>query len=86
MPALCMGVTRGVPAGQKSGVVHALGPDRDGAVLWQRRVGEGGPIGGVQWGSENRMQVHRRIFSHPPPSQDFITLGLWWERASPRRP
>jgi polyvinyl alcohol dehydrogenase (cytochrome) len=38
-------------AGQKSGVVHAIDPDRQGAILWQRRVGRGGPAGGVQWGA-----------------------------------
>jgi polyvinyl alcohol dehydrogenase (cytochrome) len=38
-------------AGQKSGVVHALDPDHDGAVLWQVRVGHGGSMGGIQWGS-----------------------------------
>jgi polyvinyl alcohol dehydrogenase (cytochrome) len=38
-------------AGQKSGVVHALDPDRDGAIVWQTRVGLGGSMGGVQWGS-----------------------------------
>ncbi len=38
-------------AGQKSGVVHALDPDRDGAIVWQQRVGLGGSMGGVQWGS-----------------------------------
>jgi polyvinyl alcohol dehydrogenase (cytochrome) len=37
--------------GQKSGVVTAVDPDRNGAILWQRRVGRGGPLGGVQWGS-----------------------------------
>ncbi len=37
-------------AGQKSGMVHALDPDRDGAILWQRRVGLGSTLGGVQWG------------------------------------
>jgi polyvinyl alcohol dehydrogenase (cytochrome) len=37
-------------AGQKSGVVTALDPDREGAILWQRRVGAGGRLGGVQWG------------------------------------
>jgi polyvinyl alcohol dehydrogenase (cytochrome) len=42
---------RAVVAGQKSGVVHALDPDRDGQVLWQERVGQGGINGGVQWGS-----------------------------------
>src|SRR5437868_9667363 len=42
---------RALIAGQKSGVVYALDPDQQGAVLWQRRVGRGGPAGGVQWGS-----------------------------------
>jgi polyvinyl alcohol dehydrogenase (cytochrome) len=42
---------RALIAGQKSGVVHAIDPDRDGAVLWQRRVGRGSTLGGVQWGS-----------------------------------
>jgi polyvinyl alcohol dehydrogenase (cytochrome) len=37
-------------AGQKSGVVYALDPDRKGAILWQTRVGKGGTNGGVQWG------------------------------------
>jgi len=38
-------------AGQKSGMVHALDPDDNGALLWQTRVGKGGTMGGVQWGS-----------------------------------
>jgi len=42
---------RALIAGQKSGVVHAVDPDRAGAVLWQTRVGHGGRLGGVQWGS-----------------------------------
>jgi polyvinyl alcohol dehydrogenase (cytochrome) len=37
--------------GQKSGVVHALDPDQEGKVLWQTRVGKGGPLGGIMWGS-----------------------------------
>lgn len=41
---------RALVAGQKSGVVTAVDPDRDGAILWQTRVGHGGPLGGVQWG------------------------------------
>jgi len=36
--------------GQKSGVVHALDPDRAGAIVWQTRVGHGGALGGIQWG------------------------------------
>jgi polyvinyl alcohol dehydrogenase (cytochrome) len=36
---------------QKSGVVHALDPDREGQSLWQVRVGKGGTLGGSEWGS-----------------------------------
>jgi polyvinyl alcohol dehydrogenase (cytochrome) len=42
---------RALVIGQKSGVAHALDPDRQGETLWQTRVGKGGPIGGIQWGS-----------------------------------
>jgi polyvinyl alcohol dehydrogenase (cytochrome) len=42
---------RALIAGQKSGVVHAVDPDRRGEILWQTRVGKGGRLGGVQWGS-----------------------------------
>jgi polyvinyl alcohol dehydrogenase (cytochrome) len=38
-------------AGQKSGMVHGLDPDADGKVIWSVKVGEGGTMGGVQWGS-----------------------------------
>jgi len=37
-------------AGQKSGMVYALDPDRKGEVVWEARVGNGGTLGGVQWG------------------------------------
>ncbi len=39
-----------VLAGQKSGVVYALDPDKKGEVLWQARLGKGGVLGGIQWG------------------------------------
>jgi len=42
---------RALVAGQKSGMVRAIDPDRQGAILWQRRVGRGGALAGVQWGS-----------------------------------
>lgn len=51
---------RALIAGQKSGAVHALDPDRDGAALWQAQVGAGGTLGGIQWGSaadERRVYV-----------------------------
>ena len=37
-------------AGQKSGMVYALDPDRKGEIVWQTRVAKGGVTGGVQWG------------------------------------
>src|ERR1017187_3709683 len=42
---------RALIAGQKSGIVHAIDPDRDGQILWQTRIGKGGIHGGIQWGS-----------------------------------
>ncbi|MBI5617084.1 MAG: PQQ-binding-like beta-propeller repeat protein [Gammaproteobacteria bacterium] len=36
-------------AGQKSGVLHALEP-ATGSVLWQKTVGRGGIVGGIEWG------------------------------------
>ena len=41
---------RVVLAGQKSGMLHAVDPDNKGKFLWQKRVGKGGLIGGIQWG------------------------------------
>ncbi|HTB18069.1 MAG TPA: PQQ-binding-like beta-propeller repeat protein [Bryobacteraceae bacterium] len=42
---------RALVIAQKSGVAHALDPDRQGEALWQTRVGMGGALGGSQWGS-----------------------------------
>jgi polyvinyl alcohol dehydrogenase (cytochrome) len=43
--------TRLLVVAQKSGMVHAIDPDQKGKILWQTRVGDGGPLGGSQWGS-----------------------------------
>ncbi len=37
-------------AGQKSGMVHALDPDANGALVWQTGVSQGSTNGGVHWG------------------------------------
>ena len=37
--------------GQKSGVFHALDPDRKGEIVWQTRIGKGGVVGGIMFGS-----------------------------------
>src|ERR1039458_4220254 len=36
--------------GQKSGVMWALDPDAPGNVVWQKRLGKGGVLGGIMWG------------------------------------
>lgn len=49
-----------VLGGQKSGAVWALDPDKGGAVLWQKRFGEGTALGGVHWGIASD---GRRVFA-----------------------
>jgi polyvinyl alcohol dehydrogenase (cytochrome) len=42
---------RALMAGQKSGVVYSVDPDRAGEILWHASLGRGGTLGGIQWGS-----------------------------------
>ena len=37
--------------GQKSGLGYAMDPDKEGAVIWQYRAGQGGVLGGIEWGA-----------------------------------
>jgi polyvinyl alcohol dehydrogenase (cytochrome) len=41
---------RVLTAGQKSGVAWGLDPDKEGAVLWEHRIGKGSVTGGIEWG------------------------------------
>lgn len=67
-------------AGQKSGIVHALDPDREGAIIWQTRVGQGGTSGGVQWGmaADSRQvyaassDMNRTFQNRPLDPQRFV--------------
>ncbi len=50
-------ILRGIPggrqillAGQKSGVIYGLNPDRDGDILWQDKIDIGNGPAGVLWG------------------------------------
>ena len=36
--------------GRKSGHVYALDPDKNGKLLWSKKIGRGGFAGGVHWG------------------------------------
>jgi len=67
-------------AGQKSGIVFALDPDKQGEVLWQTRVGKGGTSGGIQWGMAADAQrvyaavsdMNRTFQSRPLDPQRFV--------------
>jgi polyvinyl alcohol dehydrogenase (cytochrome) len=37
--------------GQKSGAAWAIDPDKEGALVWEHRVGKGSALGGIEWGS-----------------------------------
>jgi len=37
-------------AGQKSGIIYALDPDKRGEIVWQMRAGQGSALGGIEWG------------------------------------
>ncbi|MEX0942757.1 MAG: PQQ-binding-like beta-propeller repeat protein [Pseudomonadales bacterium] len=54
-------------AGQKSGDVWALDPDT-GKLLWNTRLGEGTPLGGIHWGMATDGQ---RVFA---PINDPVSL------------
>jgi polyvinyl alcohol dehydrogenase (cytochrome) len=63
---------RALLLGQKSAIIYAVDPDRKGQILWQARIGEGGTVGGIEWGpatdgrnvyvalSDIRVQVSRK--------------------------
>ena len=37
-------------AGSKDGMMYALDPDRNGELIWKKRLGRGGELGGIQYG------------------------------------
>ena len=64
-------------AGQKSGDVYALDPDRSGALVWQRRIGPGSALGGVHWGiAADASRVYVPI-ADPPFLRDEGRPGVW---------
>ena len=44
-------VRRALILPQKSGMLHAVDPDNKGRLIWQSRAGNGGVLGGIQWGA-----------------------------------
>jgi polyvinyl alcohol dehydrogenase (cytochrome) len=68
--------------GQKSGVVHALDPNRRGEIVWQTRIGQGGPLGGIEWGGAADDQVAYFPLSDWRDSQPEVGGGLFALRIS----
>lgn len=88
---------RALVAGQKSGVVHAIDPDKQGEIIWQDRIGHGGALGGVEWGSaadQSNIYVARSDIRLVPgripgmfgleadPSAGAARLPLVWKMAN----
>ncbi len=78
---------RALVIGQKSGLVHAFDPDADGKPMWSTRIGEGGTLGGVQWGSaanDGRMYValsDLRLKGVPDPKEKMgVPPGSGWRQ------
>jgi polyvinyl alcohol dehydrogenase (cytochrome) len=66
-----------VIAGQKSGDVYALDPEKNGEVVWHRKIGRGGIQGGVHFG----MAVDRDVLY--VPMSDFDGGARWPGKAYP---
>jgi polyvinyl alcohol dehydrogenase (cytochrome) len=58
---------------QKSGVVYALDPAHQGAMLWKSRLSKGGPLGGIEWGGA--ADQHRAYFTISDYNFDNPMLG-----------
>jgi polyvinyl alcohol dehydrogenase (cytochrome) len=69
---------RALVIGQKSGMASALDPDKHGEVLWQKQVGKGGALGGIQWGSASDAQNMYVAVS------DLHIKGIVPDKASPQ--
>ena len=67
------GTKRLLIAGQKSGVVHAVDPERDGEIVWQRRAGKGGKLGGIQFGpAADSRNAYVAVSDYRGPKPDSV--------------
>jgi polyvinyl alcohol dehydrogenase (cytochrome) len=66
-----------IGAGQKSGIYYALDPD-NGAVEWQRQVGPGSTLGGMEWGSaSDGKRIYVQIANQNGISYAAGSAGSW---------
>jgi polyvinyl alcohol dehydrogenase (cytochrome) len=66
-------------AGQKSGIYYALDP-KTGATLWQKQVGPGSALGGMQWGSATD---GKRIYVQIANFYSIGSVGGSWSALDP---
>ena len=81
-------------AAQKTAEVHAFDPDDQGRIVWTKRIGEGGPGGGIQWGiaaGEGLVYVPLGEASRQEPEKgggmyafEPATGEIAWQTAAPR--
>ena len=72
-------------AGQKSGEVTALDPDRKGQVLWRAKPGMGGPLGGVEWGMAADRDLLFVPIADPFGPKDQVKPGMYAVRIADGR-
>ncbi|HJT89027.1 MAG TPA: PQQ-binding-like beta-propeller repeat protein, partial [Bryobacteraceae bacterium] len=83
-------------AGQKSGILRMLDPDRQGAELRQIRVGKGSVLGGIEWGfaadgEKAYVAVSDLDWNHPEAgggltAVQIVTGERVWRAAPPTPP
>ena len=73
-------------AGQKSGEVTALDPDRRGEVLWRRKLGLGGPLGGIEWGMAASQALLFAPIADPIGAKDQVKPGMYAVRIADGAP
>lgn len=61
-------------AGQKSGDVWALDPDKNGELIWRKTFGQGSTLGGIHWGMAiNGQRLYVPINDpHMPQYKDYV--------------
>jgi polyvinyl alcohol dehydrogenase (cytochrome) len=59
-----------IVAGQKSGQVFALDPDRSGAVIWEQRLSQGTSNGGIHWGVATAGDTVWATVADPPRQRE----------------
>lgn len=66
---------------QKSGMIYALDADHRGQLIWKMRIGQGGPLGGIEWGgaidgNDAFYPISDYDFDHPLRGGGLFALDL----------